>query len=358
MRFIALAVLLLPFAVQAQTLTDSIRGYSDHVHSSYAEVLDRAETLRDAIQTFTTTPSVVTQEMAKSAWKDAREAYGQTEVFRFYNGPIDRDGGPEGLLNAWPLDEAYIDYVVGAPAAGIIGNTTEYPAITKELLIQLNELDGEKNISTGYHAIEFLLWGQDFFAEGAGQRSFEDYLTAPNAARRAQYLNVIADMLVDDVAGLESEWRADGAFRAEFSAFQDTVAMKKILSGIIFMAGDELSGERMYVAYDSRGQEDEHSCFSDMTHMDIQWNYWGVENVIKATGLLELPGLKGTAVATRISERMTNIRAMLAGIPAPFDQAIVNEGSRSMILTSVEELEALARDLVEVSIILKARVEY
>ncbi len=358
MRFVALALLLLPLSVHAQTLQDSVRAYGDHVHASYAQVLTTAEELREAIHTFTATPSVVTHEMAKTAWVQAREAYVQTEVFRFYNGPIDREGGPEGLLNAWPLDEAYIDYVVGAPAAGIIGNTTEFPEITKELLIELNELDGEKNISTGYHAIEFLLWGQDFFADGPGQRSFEDYLTAPNADRRARYLNLIADMLVADVAGLESEWRADGAYRAEFSALQETAAMKKILAGIIFMAGDELSGERMYVAYDSRGQEDEQSCFSDTTHMDIQWNYWGVENVIKATGLLELPEVKGTALAARIADRMTNIRAMLAGIPAPFDQAIVNEGSRSMILASIDELEALALDLVEVSVLLKARVEF
>src|SRR5690606_31905515 len=134
------------------------------------ETLDRALLLRNALYQFTQTPSLVTHQMAKQAWIYARQPYGKTEVFRFYNGPIDRDQGPEGLLNAWPLDEAYIDYVVGAPQSGIINNITEFPEITKELLISLNELDGEKNVSTGYHAIEFLLWGQDFFTDSAGQR--------------------------------------------------------------------------------------------------------------------------------------------------------------------------------------------
>ena len=358
-KYSCLAVILFSQLSFAQTLEDSIENYNNLVHSSYAETLHRAKLLKTAINNFTTTPSVMTQEVAKEAWKYAREAYGPTEVFRFYNGPIDRDGGPEGVLNSWPLDEGYIDYTLGAPNAGIIANTNEFPEITKDILLSLNELDGEKNISTGYHAIEFLLWGQDFFVDGPGQRSYLDYVNAPNAARRAEYLNTIADILVDDLSGLESEWRPNqDNFRKEFSALKPTTALKKLLSGIIFMAGDELSGERMYVAYDSQGQEDEHSCFSDMTHMDIQWNYWGVENVIRATGILNLPEVQGKPVAKRIANRMVSLHALLATIPVPFDQAISNEEGRAIILNSVEELETIAKDLVEVSVLLNAKVDY
>ena len=345
----------------AQTLTiqNSVNNYSELVHSSYAETLKRAEELKVALKNFTETPSVTTQDIAKNTWISAREAYGQTEVFRFYNGPIDRDGGPEGLLNSWPLDEAYIDYTAGAPTTGIINNLEAYPEITEELLVSLNELDGEKNISTGYHAIEFLLWGQDFYDDGPGRRSYTDYVDAPNAARRAQYLNIVADLLVKDVASLESEWKAgENNFRAEFETLKDTVALKKLLSGIIFMAGDELSGERMYVAYDTQGQEDEHSCFSDMTHMDIMWNYLGIQNVVLSTRILELPELQGKAVTKRVADRLVSLKALIATIPAPFDQAIKDEAGRAIILSSVEELEFLAKDLAEISVILKAKVDY
>jgi len=358
-KLITLTTLLVSQYSYSQTINDSIQNYSTHVHESYNETLRRGILLQEALKQFTQAPSILTQTIAKEAWKYARAPYGQTEVFRFYNGPIDRDGGPEGLLNAWPLDEGYIDYVVGSPNAGIINNTLEFPSITKDLLISLNELDGEKNISTGYHAIEFLLWGQDFFTDGAGQRSYTDYLTAPNAQRRAEYLNIVAELLVEDLSGLEFEWRKDNNnYRQEFESLKDTTALKNILSGIIFMAGDELSGERMYVAYDTQGQEDEHSCFSDMTHMDIIWNYQGVANVIKATGLLELPLVKNTAVAKRISDRLISLPNLLASIPVPFDQAISSEEGRELILTSVEELEALAGDLAIVSEVLGAKVDY
>lgn len=343
----------------AQTLSDSVQKYSAHVHSSYQETFKRAQLLQKALYQFTQTPSVITHQMAKQAWIYAREPYGKTEVFRFYNGPIDRDGGPEGLLNSWPLDEAYIDYVVGAPHAGIINNTAEFPQITKELLISLNELDGEKNISTGYHAIEFLLWGQDFFVDGPGQRPYTDYVNAPNAKRRSEYLRIAADLLVDDLKGLESEWQKNkNNFRQEFESLKSTDALKKLLSGAIFMAGDELSGERMYVAYDTQGQEDEHSCFSDMTHMDIIWNYQGIAEVIRSTEILELPAVKNTKVAERVRARLQSLPLLLASIPVPFDQAIVNEEGRAVILNSVEELEALAHDLVEVADLLGVKIDY
>jgi putative iron-regulated protein len=356
---LALPIALSMNAAFALTAKESIALYSEHVHSSYSETLKRAELLRDALTAFAETPSVMTQGVAKEAWKYARESYGQTEAFRFYNGPIDQDGGPEGLMNSWPLDEAYIDYVQGAPQSGIIGNVSAYPEITKELLSSLNELDGEKNVSTGYHAIEFLLWGQDFFEDGAGQRSYLDYVSAPNAERRKVYLMTVADLLVEHLSGLESAWKPNEKnYRAEFESMKETQALKKILSGAIFMAGDELSGERIYVAYDTQGQEDEHSCFSDMTHMDIQWNYWGIEAVVRESRILELAEVKESKASLKVLKRMSALRAKLATIPAPFDQAIKNEASREIILSSVEELEGLAKDLVEVSKLLNAKVDY
>lgn len=335
--------------------------YADHVYTTYSQALIKAQALNKALQVFVAQPSVMTAETAKEAWRQARAPYGQSEVFRFYNGPIDRDGGPEGLLNAWPLDEAYIDYVEGLPTAGIINDLEKYPTITKELLEELNELDGEKNISTGYHAIEFLLWGQDMFADGAGRRPYTDYIPglALNAERRGAYLLIAGDLLIDHLQQLVTEWAPNTSnFRSEFEKRDDKEIIKNILTGLVFMSGDELSGERMYVAYETMGQEDEHSCFSDMTHMDIQWNFWGVANVLKATKLLNKIQTQNSVLVSTIENRIQDINKKLAAIPAPFDQAILNEKSRAQILESITEMEQLAKELVEVSEILDARVDY
>ena len=145
--------------------TAVIANYSSGVYATYVKSLNSAQEMDTAIDTFVTNPTPATLEAAKRAWLRARDDYGPTEVFRFYGGPIDNEeDGPEGLLNAWPLDEGYIDYVDGDPNSGIINSPDEYPTIDRDLIVSLNEEGGEANVSTGWHAIEFLLWGQDFNA--------------------------------------------------------------------------------------------------------------------------------------------------------------------------------------------------
>ena len=150
-----------------------------------------AKQLQAAIAAFVAAPSDATSAAAKEEWLAARDDYLPTEVYRFYDGPIDHPKtGLEGQINAWPLDEAYIDGVTDDPESGIINDTSTYPEITEDVLVEANEKGGETNISTGWHAIEFLLWGQDSTTGQPGARPVTDYTTAANAARRAGYLTV------------------------------------------------------------------------------------------------------------------------------------------------------------------------
>ena len=92
-----------------------------------------AEALHDAIDAFVAGPTDATLQAAKDAWLAGRRLYGPTEVFRFYDGPIDNpDDGPEGQINAWPMDEAYVDYADGDPEAGIVNDVASVPEITDE----------------------------------------------------------------------------------------------------------------------------------------------------------------------------------------------------------------------------------
>ena len=158
---------------------DVVEHYADGVHASYAASLASAEEMDAAIDAFVADPTEETLEAAREAWLVARADYGPTEAFRFYGGPIDdEETGEEGQINAWPLDEAYIDYVEGDPDAGIINDPGTVPEITEDAIIELNEKGGETNVSTGWHAIEFLLWGQDLSEDGPGVRPATDYTAA------------------------------------------------------------------------------------------------------------------------------------------------------------------------------------
>ncbi|WP_116789821.1 imelysin family protein [Flavobacterium psychrotrophum] len=317
-----------------------VENYAKIVYQNYKDALDDAAELETAINTFTTTPTQANFDAAKTKWKEARESYGTTEAFRFANGPIDNDieyEAPEGLINAWPLDEAYIDYVndTNSPdyQGGIINRPADYPTINKNLLVDLNEGEDEKSISTGYHAIEFLLWGQDLTAPAEnkpGLRAFTDYTTATNADRRKAYLNAAADLLTDHLTYLVDEWKEGGDYRTKFLALPEDKALQNIYLGIVTLASSELPIERMSVALENGDQEDEHSCFSDNTHRDIALNLKGIINVYKGEygniSGASLEDLVKKANKDQYDSTNTAINASTADIAAmrtPFDWAIV-----------------------------------
>ncbi|RXZ42618.1 imelysin family protein [Crenobacter cavernae] len=347
---------------QAATAADATpaavaENYADIVHASYSDSLAAAKNLQAAIDRFVAAPSEAGLADAKKAWLAAREPYGQTEAFRFYGGPIDDDKGPEGRINAWPLDEAYIDGVKGKPKAGIVN--AKGP-ITKQQLAKLNERGGEENISTGFHAIEFLLWGQDFNPNGPGERAYTDFVDgkAQNADRRRAYLKTVSDLLVDDLSTVAGAWTPDAAnYRAKF--VKDPEALRKMLVGIGVLSRAELAGERIEVALDSKNQEDEHSCFSDNTHRDIVANATGIQNVwlgqyrrvdgsvVKGASLKDLVAAKNAKVAEKTSADIAATIAAAGSIQVPFDQEIVKADGRKRVTATVNALKKQANDLVE-----------
>lgn len=321
--------------VASVTKKEVVATYADIAYANYKKAYDDAVILETAITTFTTSPSQANFDNAKNKWKESRESYGTTEAFRFANGPIDDANGPESMLNAWPLDGAYIDYVDGASSAGIINNPLLFPLITKAVLEAENENGGEKNISVGYHAIEFLLWGQDLTAPSekkAGLRPFTDYTIGGTAAyqtRRATYLNVCADLLTDHLEYMVNQWKVGGPYRTTFLALSEDVAIKNMYLGITTLVSAELPVERMYVALGNADQEDEHSCFSDNTHRDIALNLQGVLNVYQGSyGTIDGPSLEDLvkqANTTTYNETATSANDALSKVAAiitPFDLAI------------------------------------
>lgn len=350
-------------SVAQPKVQDVVQHYSTLVYANYSDTITAAKQLQKAVHAFLAQPSQATQDAARKAWLDAREFYGQTEAFRFYDGPIDNENGPEGQMNAWPMDESYVDYVEGDDKAGIINNRQE--AITKKHLAELNEHDGEENISTGWHAIEFMLWGQDLSETGPGARPFTDFIDGkkPNADRRRQYLKVVTELLMDDLESVAKEWKpgVKNNFRASFDKGGEE-SLRKIFVGLGSLSRGELAGERLEVAMASRDQEDEHSCFSDNTHRDAVTNAQGIQNVwlgsyqrldgssLKGPGLRDWVAAHDQAVAEKTSLQIAKSVSSAQTIPAPFDQAIQgarDSAARATIQATIDSLTQQSKDLVD-----------
>ena len=337
-----------------------VDNYADGAHASYTRSLTTARAMDAAIDDFLAEPSQVRLDAAKRAWLRARDDYGVTEIYRFYDGPIDNpDDGPEGLINAWPLDEAYIDYVEGNPSAGVVNNPDQFPTIDADLLVSINEEGGEENVSTGWHAIEFLLWGQDLNPDGPGYRPIEDYTVNANADRRSTYLAVASDLLLSHLQDMVDSW-APGRnnYRADFVSKNADDALTDIITGIGEMSRGELAGERMTVAYEERSQEDEHSCFADNTNADIVANALGVQRVyLGQYGDVTGPGIKDLIAATdqeladRLADEINRSVILARSIPAPFDSVLLeglpnSDPGRRAVLEAIEALGAQTDTIV------------
>ncbi len=286
----------------AATAREVIKTYADIAQAAYEDSLASARKLKDSIGTLVAKPSPETLAAAREAWKAARVPYMQTEAFRFGNKIVDEW---EGKVNAWPLDEGLIDYVdqsYGTAsdtnplyAANVIANRklkvagrmVDASRITKKLLSEsLHEAEKiEANVATGYHAIEFLLWGQDLngTGPGAGNRPHTDYAkgkacTGGNCDRRAAYLTVVTDLLVDDLAFMAGQWKPKGAARAALGK-SDEEALTAIFTGLASLSYGEMAGERMKLGLLLNDPEEEHDCFSDNTHNSHYYDVVGIENV-------------------------------------------------------------------------------
>ncbi len=356
-------------AVTPEQKEEVATAYADLVHAAYDASLTSATTMQAAIEAFLAQPSDATLEAAKQAWLTARDDYGPTEAFRFYDGPIDNpDDGPEGQINAWPMDEAYVDYVEGDASAGIVNDPTGVPEITTEVIVAANEEGGETNISTGWHAVEFLLWGQDQSDDGPGSRPLTDYTTAPNADRRATYLKLVTQQLIDDLTSVRDQWSADGGgYRTEFVADPDQ-AVTNMVRGIGALNTGELAGERMTVAYETKDREDEHSCFSDNTNADVVNNIAGVRMVylgefpgVTGPGLTTLVGATDPDLDARMREQLDATLAQAEAFPEPFESMIAGEdGSpgRAAMLEVITALEEQGTTLAEVAKALGVQVNF
>jgi putative iron-regulated protein len=280
-----------------------VAHYADLALAVFSDAASTGKALQGAIDALLANPTDATLQAAREAWLAARAPYMQSEVFRFGNAVVD---DWEGQLNAWPLDEGLIDYVatdyqhaLGNPgaSANIIANThiqvgedqLDVSTITPQLLASLNELGGsEANVATGYHAIEFMLWGQDLNGSnpGAGERPVTDFVvgegaTGGNNERRRAFLKAASELLVSDLDAMVTEWQAGNAdnYRAKLQAESAENGLRKMLFGMGSLSLGELAGERMKVALEANSTEDEHDCFSDNTHNSHFYNGKGIRNV-------------------------------------------------------------------------------
>lgn len=356
-----------------------VKHYAEIAHAKFSDSLDAAKALDAAIDALIAKPSDETLKAAREAWLKSRVPYQQTEAYRFGN-PIVDDW--EGKVNAWPLDEGLIDYVdpsygtesdenalfvgnvIANPKLEIAGKTIDATTITPAVLQELHEAgEVEANVATGYHAIEFLLWGQDLngTGKGAGNRQATDYdkdkCTNGNCDRRAAYLKAASSLLVTDLEEMVKAWTADGDATKNVTA-DPKAGITAMLTGMGSLSYGELAGERMKLGLLLHDPEEEHDCFSDNTHNSHYYDVAGIQTVYtgeytrpdgsKLTGpsLSELVAEKDAALDTEMKAKLDASHAAFKALVdraeggEAYDQMIGegNEAGNKVVQTAIDSL--------------------
>jgi len=202
--------------------------------------------------------------------------------------------------------------IVANPEFSLSGTQINATAITPKLLAEtLHEADGVgANVATGYHAIEFLLWGQDLngHEDGAGNRPWTNFAagdacTNDNCDRRGGYLRAATDLLLSELEWMSAQWTDAGTARASLMANTDA-GLSAILTGMGSLIYGEQAGERMRLGLMLNDPEEEHDCFSDNTHNSHYYDGLGVQNVylgeyVRINGVLVSgPSLSDMVAAT------------------------------------------------------------
>ncbi len=335
--------------------------YADLAQTIYQDSLITALDLQKAVKTLTLSPSTSSLIAAREAWKAARVPYQQSEAFRFGNSIVDEW---EGRVNGWPLDEGLIDYVatsygdesdendyytaniIASKEIMLSGNMLDISTIDKTLLSEtLHEIDDvESNVATGYHAIEFLLWGQDLNGNdaGAGDRPASDFdvenCTGGNCDRRIQYLEVVTELLVDELIWITAQWTLNGAARQALLDGDSHSGISIIFAGMGSLSYGELAGERMKLGLMVNDPEEEHDCFSDNTHASHFNDALSIKNVYtgrytKVNGEL----FSGPSAADLVAEKNPEIDQQL-------QKLLNNTLDKIQVLVDSAERDGIAYD--------------
>lgn len=365
---------------------DVLNTYQDIAHAMFEDSFTAGKTLQASVDAFLAEPTPAKLAAARTAWKAARVPYLQSEGFRFGNAIVDEW---EGRVNSWPLDEGLIDYVAASYGtksdenplytANVIARKqirigakqVDATVIDKKFLRQLQQAQGvEANVAIGYHAIEFLLWGQDLHGTGpgAGERPASDYdlkaCTHGNCDRRGQYLKAVTGLLVDDLAEMTANWAAGGKARKELAAKGQDGGLSTILTGIGSLSYGEMAGERMKLGLILHDPEEEQDCFSDNTHNSHYYDELGMSeiwrgryvrtngSVVQGPSFRDYTAAKYAAVAKRMDDRIADALAKIKLIKdagdsgkMAYDQMIAsgNTVGNKMVQDAIDALIAQTR---------------
>ena len=276
------------------------------VTATYADFDREAAAFAAACRRFNAAPSDSLLMAARARWHAARVPWEQAEAFIF--GPV-TFYNLDASLDSWPLNTVDLDATLGGTDAVTPASVADLDPTTR-----------------GFHAAEYLLWGED------GRRRAADL-----TPRERDYLVAVAEIMARDAARIHAGWTGSGGYAVLLStagapgntayASSDD-AVYELLMGVLFIV-EEVAAEKIHVTLQSGTDRFAESRYSRSSKADIENNLQSVSNVYEGTfggrrgaGLSRLVAARDPALDARFRSELAAARAAVAAIPGPLEDAI------------------------------------
>ncbi|WP_345550689.1 imelysin family protein [Microbulbifer aestuariivivens] len=359
-----------------ESLPDEVQGPAiETVDTQAAETLSRAiwdaglaqvantqaavEVLNHTVEALLEKPSAEQLQAAKLAWLDAHREFAAALPYirlAFAPGPLREQGRALQLVvDSWPAQPGYLDTVPGYSDSGIVNDTAVELTLTN--LRRQHRLTAHEEASTGFHALEVMLWGPtseraatDFTAESTGEKP-----EALAANRRRALTRLMVEALSEDVHRLAKRmpYGANDLSRP-FLALDPVARLQQIRATHTQMVDEELLRrlpESSESDVESSRAADSKQALLSMLRT-LQGNWFPASGAGMAALLLDRYQQEALA------EHFVALEALLLGMEDPIELAKLENLARARqlleavagLMSGTVEVPAAAEDLTPVSL--------
>ena len=222
-------------------------------YTSLSRANRSAQVMDSKLASFMHHPNPMSQEEITQSWRQAYDDFLASLIFAYLPIQDPPDWHTQRIaysdllvqLDSWPIEGGYIDYIQGYPFSGIVNDLTL--VIDEKNIRSQHGFTDPSNASLGYHAIEFMFWGQE------GKRSAHDFFPQENTApvpindaeeslhnddeqdindeglrhageslhipqnhnRRRQYTKLLSEILQKDLHRIQRRWEVSSGYYAQ-----------------------------------------------------------------------------------------------------------------------------------------------
>ena len=222
---------------------DAIKAFIVQANSNANASINTAIALQQASENFLKNPNNTTLKALKSSWQISHQQYLRTIIYQSVSKNYRRS---RFQIDAWPIEAGYLDYLKEYPNTGIVNDLTL--VISEEAITEQHGFSSEFDVCKGFHAIEFLIWGEGPDPNSVGNRSAKDFLPMTSLTqqqqenqlqlkdlannRRRELLRLLVNLLIKDLSELEANWQSSGSYSQQLVSLPPRAQIKFLVENL------------------------------------------------------------------------------------------------------------------------------